>query len=814
MSLNNEYIKNNILVLAVQGALLGMFALPMVAIAEGVADDETTALTHPTNSVEFGVANVSKDSAKFGEYNGLDKSGAYGIANINLRGGNAYDDSDSVMRWQIKATDLGTTSREIGATISNQGQWNIGVNFDELRHNLSDSYQTPYQGSMGGNNFTLPSFGTVNTASGQLGTLGLTSPQKAALHNVDINTTRENSSISAGYIFNPQWDVKFDFNHLKQAGAKLMAFGAAGIKSPTLIPGGEVISILPNPTNYNTDSVNLALSWTGDKAHVTASYYGSFFRDDFNKVSFETYGVRNVMQTMGTAPGSDFHQFSLLGGYTIADKTKLAGSLSYGRATQNDPFVYDQYMMVGGDNPPRTSANAKVINTHFDVKLTNQDINKLTLTAGMKYDERDNQTPSSIYNFEAISGSLNNRANYPNIPLSNRKEQYELAGDYRLTNQQHIRLAYNRENVQRWCNNYATGGGVYTNSTGTGGAGNLGIINNNPYLAGTECVVATGSKEDKVSATYKLNATENLRLSAGYAYGNRKTNFDTMARTAFIEAANTTSIVGTTSVNGTAAGLNGGDYLGFHPFFEADRIQQVVKGGVDWQASDKLSLNLNGRYTDDNYNTLYGFQKGNTWSANLDANYSFSETGSINAYLTKEHRERDLTNLQALANINITAGAPNSPSKLAVPAGSTWTNTLTDDDITFGLGAKKAGLMGDKLQIAGDLTYTLGETGYSTLLNYNAVDSAGRTCSNSFYLTCGTLPDVKNRMTQIKLSGNYKVNKNSKVNLGYIFQHLVSNDYYYNALQLGQTPTGLMPTNQQPGSYSVNMVSATYIYTF
>jgi len=800
MSLSNEYMKNNILALAVRSALIAMFALPMVALAEGTVDDEVAALTRPTNSIEFGLTNVSRDSAKFGEYNGLDKSGVYGIANINLRGGDAYD--ESVMRWQIKATDLGTTSREVGATISKQGQWNIGVNFDELRHNLSDSYQTPYQGSLGGNNFTLPAgFGTVAD------TTAMSSAQKAALHNVDIHTTRENTSLTAGYIFNPQWDVKFDFNHLNQTGAKLMAFGAAGIKSPTLVPAGEIISILPNPTNYTTDSVNLALSWTGDKAHVTGSYYGSFFRDDFNKVSFETYKTQKVMQTMGTAPGSDFHQFNLLGGYTIADKTKLAGSLSYGRATQNDPFVYDQFMMVGGVNPPRASADAKVINTHADVKLTNQDINKLTLTAGMKYDERDNQTPSSIYKFEAISGSLTNRANYPNIPLSNRKVQYELAGDYRLTNQQHVRLAYNRENVQRWCNNYATGGGVYTNSSGV-------VINNNPYLAGTECVVAGGSKEDKLSATYKLNATENLRLSAGYAYGNRKTDFNTNARTAFIEALNTTAIAGTTTVNGTAAGLNGGDYLGFHPFFEADRIQQVVKGGLDWQASEKLSLNLNGRYTDDNYNTLYGFQKGNTWSANLDANYSFSDSGSINAYLTKEHRARDLTNLQALADINITAGLPNSPTKLATPAGSTWTNTLTDDDLTFGLGAKQAGLMGGKLEVAGDLTYTLGETGYSTLLNYNAVDSTGRTCSNSLYLTCGALPDVKNKMTQLKLSGNYKVNKNSKVNLGYVYQHLISTDYYYNALQLGLTPTGLMPTNQQSGSYSVNVVSATYVYNF
>ena len=793
MRTSNEYMKNNILALAVQGALIAMFTLPMIAQAEEAAVDEATALTHPTNSVELGGTSVSRNSAKFGEYNGLDENGAYGIANINLRGGNGYDQGDNNIRWQLKGVDLGTTSREVGAELSSQGKWDIGVKFDELRHNLSDSYQTPYQGSMGGNSFTLPTgFGTASD------TTAMSAGQKAALHNVDIHTTRENSSISAGYTISPQLDVKFDFNHLNQTGAKLMAFGAAGVSIGGTTPGGEVISILPNPTNYTTDTVNLALNWTGDKGHLTGSYYGSFFRDEFSRVTFTTYNTANVNQTMGTAPDNNFNQFNLLGGYEIADKTKLAGSLSYGRATQNDAFVYDTNMMVGGLAPPRTSADAKVINTHADFKLTNQSLNKLTLTAGVKYDERDNKTPSSIYNFQAISGSANNRANYPNIALSNRKTQFELAGDYRITSDQHIRLAYNRENIQRWCNEHAIGGGKYFASNGST------VTADAPYAADTGCVVADRSHEDKLSANYKLNATENLKLNAGYSYGNRNTNFNILARTAFIE------VGGGGLTNTTTPGINGGDFQGFHPFFEADRIQQAVKGGLDWQANENLTLNLNGRYTDDNYNTAYGFQKGNTWSSSLDANYSFSDSASINAYVTKEHRSRDMTNLQTLAAITATT------TKIAVPAGGTWTNTLQDDDITVGLGAKQAGLLGGKLGLAGDLTYSFGETSYGTVLNYDTTDSnvALRNCSNSNYLTCGQLPDVQNRLIQLKLVGDYKVNKQGKVALGYIYQHFTNTDYYYNALQTGVTPTKLMPTNQDGGSYSINVVTATYTYTF
>ena len=773
MKVNN--IQNNILALAVQSALIGMFALPMTAVAEGTVDEEAAALTHPTNSVEVGVSNVSRDSAKFGEYNGLDKSGAYGIANINLRGGESYD--DSVMRWQIKATDLGTTSREVGASVSNQGQWSIGVNFDELRHNLSGSYQTPYQGRMGGNTFTLPTaFSAINTsASGA--TLTMTPEQQGALHNVDIDTTRENTSITAGYNINPQWDIKLDLNHLKQSGAKLMAF--ANAKNGSVL--GETISILPNPTNFTTDTVNLALNWNGDKAHLNTSYFGSYFRNDYNQVTFETFAGDKSMQKMSSPPSNDFHQLNLTGGYSLTPKTKLAGGVSYGRNTQNDAYAYDSFLM---QSPlPKSSLNGVVVTTHADFKLTDQSIKNLVLSAGFKYDERDNQTISNIYSFNAVNGV--NLAIYPNTPLSNRKTQYELAGDYRLTSNQHVRLAYNRENIERWCDSYAV---------------------NSLYTAGTSCVVATASRDDKLSATYKLNATEDVKLNVGYSFSDRTTDSNPNARAA---------VMGTKA---GSAGLNAGDLLGFYPAFDATRNQQMAKAGVDWQASEKLSMGLNGRYTYDNYyDSTYGVQDGNSWSLNLDASYNYNENGLITAYLTKDHRERSMTNLQ---QINTTIGA-GTTTKVSTPVGAdTWTNNLKDNNVTFGLGAKQGGLLSGKLQLAGDITYSLGKTGYDTQLNYTGLTSSTipalslLSCSNPAVGECGTVPDINNKLIRIKLNGDYKVNKNGKVTLGYIYQHLISNDYFYNGYQYGLTPTTVMPTNQQSGTYSVNMVSATYIHTF
>ena len=97
-------------------------------------------MKNPTNTLEIGASNTSQSSAKFGEYNGLNKSGGKAIANFSVRGGDAYGGSNGTKRWSITGSDLGTTSRALGATVGNQGRWNLYIGYDELRHNITDTY--------------------------------------------------------------------------------------------------------------------------------------------------------------------------------------------------------------------------------------------------------------------------------------------------------------------------------------------------------------------------------------------------------------------------------------------------------------------------------------------------------------------------------------------------------------------------------------------------------------------------------------------------------------------------------------------------
>lgn len=801
MKIHNGKMRVSLLALAVQGALLAMCAMPAHA-----DDDEAAALKNPTNTLEIGATNTSQSSAKFGEYNGLNKSGGTVVGNFSVRGGDSYGDNNGTKRWAISGTDLGTTSRALGVSVGNQGSWSVGIGYDELQHNLWDTYKTPYQGSMGGNSFTLPAAGfpfstaaAANVAAGSpipapIGTDGAANLAaiNANFHQVDVYTSRKNSSISAGVNLNAQWDVKFDFNHLDQSGAKLASFGSM-LNAAAVGVTGEAVSVLPNPTNYKTDTMTLALNWKGDQAHVTTSYFGSYFHEGYDRVNFQTFaGTGSVNQIMSTTPSNTFHQLNVNGGYDFTSATKLTGGLSYGRNTQNDAFVVDAYSM--GAPAPQASLNGLVNNTHADLKLINQTTRDLVLSAGMKYDERRDKTASNFYKLNALDGAANHLATFANTPLSLRKTQWELAGDYRLSSDQHVRLAYNREDVRRWCDQYAVSVGIAAGASGY-------------YPAGTNCVVATGSYDNKLGATYKVRASEDVNLNVGYSFSKRVTTSDPNAITSRI------GTVGNVNLSAVPLiwGINSSDFRGFYPVFDASRKEQMLKAGANWQTTEKLALALGGKYTDDKYDSQWGEQKGNSWSMNLDANYAYSEYGSITAYMTRQHRQRNMTDLlrsPTSANSAATAAALN------IPPGANWTDQQKDNDTTIGVGAKQNGMMASRLEFGEDLTYTSGKTGYTTVFNYAAATTGGLTCASPQFLTCGTLPEVNNHVVQLKLSGKYTLDKNSKIAVGYIYQHMKSTDYYYNGLQAGYTPNALMPTNQQSPNYTVNVVTASYLYNF
>ena len=754
MKVRKTSLRLSVLSLAMMGVFTSMYAY--------ADDEEAAALKNPTSTVTVEEIYVSQGSQKFGEYNGLNKQGGYINGNVNVRGGDGYrkNEQGDTSRWSIQGTDLGLSDRSASVGYSDQGNWNGTIGYDALQHNMAPGYQTPYQGSMGGNSFILPSgFGTAANTN------ALNAQQKSQFTTTDISTTRQNTSINAGKILENGLSTTLDFNHLEQSGAKLQGFGS--MKNGTAL--GEAVSILPSPTNYQTDTVTAGLNWQGEKARLSGSYFGSFFRDGNSGVQFQTFAGGNQMQTMSTMPSNQLQQLNFGGGYDFSSKTKFAGNLSYGRNTQNSSSSYDPYMLLAGFQAP--AFNGLVNTAHVDFKLTDQSVKNLSLAAGYKFDSRDNLSQSNIQRLYGINGG--NLTYYPNTPLSTRKSLIELAGDYRLSTDQKLRLAYQNQYLSRFCNQYATG------------ISNAPTSPQSQYPAGADCVTANFSRTNNIDASYKLRATEGVDVKVAYAMDIRQTTWNQNAIAAFSTA---------NKNPGFLPGQNGGDWLGYQPFFEASRNQQAAKANVTWQAAEELSFVAGGKWAYSFYpNSTFGVKNSTVLSLNFDANYNYAENATAMMYVVQQNGQRNMTNFNSL-----TTGS--------------WNNQLQENDTTFGIGMKHAGLLSGKLTLTGDATYSLGQTAYNTGLNYPTSGTAY--CSAPSAGTCGSPGTIRNAMASLKFGGSYEIDKHSKLGLRYIYQHLTSNDFYYNGLQMGTTPNAVMPTNQTSGSYNVNVIAASYTYSF
>jgi hypothetical protein len=183
---------------------------------------------------------------------------------------------------------------------------------------------------MGGANFTLPGFGLVANTNN-----GMTAAQLAAFQNMDIASTRKNTTLSGSTVINSRLTFNVDYNHLDQTGAKLMGFGIAGVAGAA----GESVSILPMPTNYKTDTYSAALNWRDGPGYASVTANSSIFTDRNSSVLFQSWAGATGMQNMPTAPDNLFNQLNLTGGYKLSTRTKWVGNVSYGVGSQNVPFV-------------------------------------------------------------------------------------------------------------------------------------------------------------------------------------------------------------------------------------------------------------------------------------------------------------------------------------------------------------------------------------------------------------------------------------------------------------------------------------------
>jgi MtrB/PioB family decaheme-associated outer membrane protein len=602
----------------------------------------------------------------------------------------------------------------------------------------------------------------------------LTAAQLAAFQGTDVYNERQNSTLNASYALTNEWNVKFNYKHIDRSGAKLIG-GGTDTTNMTDLGGfsfaGQGSGLKINPTKDRTELITLQLNWVGDKAYATLEYFGSLYHDDYRGLSFENPFVTGApatgdlsplglpLNTMSTPPSNMLNQLNLTGGYFFSKATRLTGGLSLGLNTQNSSYdgTYTPGTVTG---LPVSSLHGRVINTHADARLTHQFSPALNLNTGFRFDQRNNVTAVNQYEFTHLGGGTGNRP--VNTPESYRRTVFDAALDYRINKNQKLHFGYGYDHMQRWCHNDAA-----NNAQGVPPAADAG------YYVNASCVQVPRSTDNSLNAAYRLALSDAVNLKADYTYADRD------------------ATVNASFYNPMQAFNQGFENYGWLAFFQAPRREHTLKLRTGWQITNQFDVGLTGTYTYDNYyDSAMGVQNGHAGNINLDATYQMSSDASIGSYIGWQRRSRYL-----LSASNRSATTPD-PLLL-------WNNELHDDDFSFGVNAKQKFLHG-KFQLTEDLSYDYGKSRYNTGLITTA-EAVGNS---------GPVPPIKNQTIQFRVTGSYQFSKTSRINVGYAFQRLISNDYLNNGYMYGYTPSTMIPANMQSSSYKNHVFFVTYRYTF
>ncbi len=772
------------LVVAVHGALGGLALAPAMAAAE---DTDVVALTQPTNWVEVGGLYVNKDSKKFGDFTGLDEKGLYGIGNFGLAGGNG---DAGALRWKLVGSNLGLDSRNVRGEVGDQGRWRVNGGYDEIPHwnPWSDTYETIFNGA-GSTSLTLPSDYPAASARRNAGPLSnwnnIQTPNASAtatgggpgyvipaeLHRFDIGTKRKIGDVSVSTIFAPGWEFSASAKRIEKDGTKLTGVNYAGFS------GGNMVALVPEPINATTDSFSANIAYADHRMNFNVGYYGSFYRNDVKLWTvanpFNNNIVLNNLARLSGAPDNEMHQFNIGGGYRFTPTTRLQVTGSWSRLTQDASFI-------DPSSPtwvvPETSANAKVNNSFVYARLTMRPLPALSVNASYRYDDRDNKTP--IVDIMATSGDAQGAPTLrTNVPLSRRVQTANLQAEYKLGAGQAVSAEYERQDIRRTAN----------------------TDEDSPFRA-------EKTYEDTLKVGYRAALNDSLTGRISYAYSDRR-NSDYAENV------------------GIAPGADAGLVPGFEQFYVAKRKRDKLRSQVQFQATEAFAVQATLDLNQDKYDLPLGLKETRGWMFALDGSVRASDQLSLNAYYSYEDMRHDLdafaiprgnaltiphTPNGSCASYPLTGGIP---TDIFTDPCRNWSQREADKTHTVGVSAKYGGLLGGRMNLMADLSYSDSRT---------PIDMSGGTYysngTQNVFVPAESFPEVKSQLTQLRLTGNYAINKQSAVQLLYIYGRLKSNDWAFDAFT--NSPLGVLAVTSVIGpaitspNYNVNVVGVSYIYRF
>ena len=702
--------------------------------------DEAQELTSP-NKLELSprIQNINSVNPLYRMYSGMDRSGTRGSLDLNLI--NRSEDGG----WtKILGQDLGLTGiQQFGASYEKQGDWRIGVGYNEI------TKYAPY---------------TINTKVGGVGTDTLTLNQDwRSLSGIgpesSLKLERTETSLTGSKLFSDAFKFSFSAKSEDKKGAIMSSMIGSTINGI----GGKNYSTMyfaPQPENFKHNQFEATLDYFTKFMQLSGGYYGSFFNNNNNALNITpgnnsiptlpcaspascftainlgaapNYGAQGI-PWIALPPDNHAQQLFLSGAFNFTDKTRLSFKWSKERLTQDDSFIPPYGGITAASatytkqNPPgvpyasgmtNTSLNGLVETTSYFGMLTSKLSKDLDLAASWRYENRDDKTPQRFYLDSTAS------TEYPN-GVTNPQESHQI-------NRGKIDLNY------RLQGGYRLVGGLDYDEKRTPEAYRDSVTDKTVRLEMRKSMSETVNGSFKISHSNRNGGAWHL-LDGTPAAG--ATTFST--------------------TTGVAA-----------PLQFADRKRDKAKLMVEWRPIDPMSLQFFYEQGKDSYpfappsgNPQMGQTEGKTQLFGLDASYKINDDWKAQGYYSaNENKTHQIATYTPRVNNADQPCTGVTVTTTCVP----WTADLNLKGTVLGAGFKGKIARWD---VGADYLWSKDTTGYAIGFN-PLLNGAG----NSVPAGAGILPNTTYSLNRLKLYGTYAISKKTRVRLDYIYDVRKMDDY-------------------------------------
>lgn len=364
--------------------------------------------------VRAGIGLSSNDSYHFGNYQGVEDKGAYGLLSIQSKTVNQQG-----VYSEVNGEDLGLRSRRLQVKAGKPSKLDASFSYTAIPHLISDTGQTPYQGK----------------AYQQLpaGWVGADSPQamsglSQSLRSVEIDTLREDYQLHASARQNDKLSYSMSFQRQHKTGSRRSGVAVAS----NFIDARSAILPLPIDNITSQGDISAHLQQANWQAQV--SYRFSRFENRYPSVRFDYAYLANAPTSgqgrLAQEPNNNMQQLSIAGAYRFSENSSGSAQLSVAEFRQNADYL--PYSTNGNTLPANRSLDASIKVYNADVKFSSRLAERVNLLLRYRHNEQDNQSDRQSFSYEvADSGAAGSVRS--NTPYGFRTGAFSGNIDYRLS---------------------------------------------------------------------------------------------------------------------------------------------------------------------------------------------------------------------------------------------------------------------------------------------------------------------------------------------------------------------------------------------